>query len=477
MTARRWSASALVTLAVAAILNGQGGVAEQECNRAIELAGQGDLKAAEEAARKSLQSEPRAARTLALLGMILTREERLEEAAGYLEQALRLDARRVAARFNLALNQFRLGRLDAARRNLEMVRREQPGHAAAALLLGTILAAEGECGDALPLLEQVPELAQRQPESRLGLARCYYLAKQLKRARDVLSGASDRAAVLLAVQFKDFETADALLARLRREQGGNSEVAYLGALVDYNAERWGIAQATLEKLVEGGAQDADVFDLLAWCRHREGRAESAVAAMEEAVQREPSSGIRHLHLAQMLLEQKRYAEAYAAAEQATQGSAAGFLAYKLKGDAELTLGMLKQAEESYLRAASRNPRDPDSLLALAIAQQRVWKYAEARASLQKGLREFPHDARFPLHFGELLSDPGAPVVMQSPDAAVSHLERALALDASLAEAHYELGKLSLRRGHAAEALSHLEAAAQLDPSNPQIRLALAKLKK
>ena len=53
------------------------------------------------------------------------------------------------------------------------------------------------------------------------------------------------------------------------------------------------------------------------------------------------------------------------------------------------------------------------------------------------------------------------------------LEKALALDASLPQAHYELGKLLLENGKASEALRHLEAAAELDPRNSATHLALA----
>jgi Flp pilus assembly protein TadD len=53
------------------------------------------------------------------------------------------------------------------------------------------------------------------------------------------------------------------------------------------------------------------------------------------------------------------------------------------------------------------------------------------------------------------------------------IEKALVLDASLADAHYELGRLLLKQGKASEALHHLETATKLDPVNPSVPIALA----
>jgi tetratricopeptide (TPR) repeat protein len=53
------------------------------------------------------------------------------------------------------------------------------------------------------------------------------------------------------------------------------------------------------------------------------------------------------------------------------------------------------------------------------------------------------------------------------------LEKALALDSSLAVAHYEVGKRLLERGKAAEALPHFEKAARRHPYSSRTRFTLA----
>jgi len=238
----------------------------------------------------------------------------------------------------------------------------------------------------------------------------------------------------------------------------------------YNASRFAESQATLEQVIADGVREANLFDLLASCHHRQQRLPDAVRAMSEAIRLEPASGLRYAHLAQILLEEKRYPDAYDAAKKAAEFAGDGYFAYKVRGDVETTLGMLKQAEVSYSRAVQLNPQDPEAILLLGISQHSLWKYKEAKTSFERGLRLFPNNARFHLAYGKLLLDPGAKADAGTQATAVSLLER---LDTSLSEAHYELGKHLLRMDRAEQALPHLEIAAKLNPGNSRIHLTLA----
>ena len=54
------------------------------------------------------------------------------------------------------------------------------------------------------------------------------------------------------------------------------------------------------------------------------------------------------------------------------------------------------------------------------------------------------------------------------------LQSALALDSSQPGAHYELGKLALKKGRLPEALEHLEKAVKFDPQNGETHFSLAR---
>jgi Flp pilus assembly protein TadD len=61
------------------------------------------------------------------------------------------------------------------------------------------------------------------------------------------------------------------------------------------------------------------------------------------------------------------------------------------------------------------------------------------------------------------------------DEAIAHFQRALSLQPSLAEAHYNLGNALVQKGRLAEAIEHYEAAVAALPGNPYVRSNLAWL--
>mgnify|MGYP001035184240 FL=1 len=138
------------------------------------------------------------------------------------------------------------------------------------------------------------------------------------------------------------------------------------------------------------------------------------------------------------------------------------------------IGILRQALGSFQRAVELDPTDQEALLLMAQVQANLRMVPEASATFEKGIAKFPRNARFYEGYGRLLLQPtGKPdPVMESRGQIL--LEKALALDNSLADAYYELGKLLLAKGRAQEALPHLEASAKLKPANSQFHFTLAE---
>jgi len=441
----------------------------------------GDLSTAESKARACLKLAPNQAPVLAFLGMVLTRENRLAEADPYLEQALHLDASRTATCFNLALNEFRLGQPGRAAPNLERVLRQQPDHKPAALLLGRILAGKGECQRGIALLESVGDLVERQPDTVTALARCYYTTGKRDQARSTLHVLADAPfgpegialGAQVASQAGDRETADNLLSAARAKYRDDPRMAYAEALAAYQAGRFSESQAVLERSIAAGSRDPQTFDLLAWCQYRQGHEQRALEAMRHAVELDPASGTRYAHLAEMLAQQHDYAHAVSAAQNAIERAAGDESAWRTKGAAEFAMGLFKQAAESSAKAVGFDAHDPVPLLLLGATQEKLFRYAEAKATLEKGMRLFPNQPRFAVEYGKLLLDPGAASKDAEQRSAVRLLENALAHDDSLAEAHLALGGYFMRTGAAARALPHLVAAAKLAPRDPQSHLLLA----
>jgi len=449
-------------------------LAQEHAQRGLELSQQGDLKSAEAELRQAIKLVPNDARALALLGVVLGRQQKPEEANVYLERALQIDPSDLGTRYTLAVNQFGLGQTLQAKANVERVLKAKPDTKPAVLLLGTILERLNDYGRAAGLLESVPELVRLQPAWIAALARCYCHTNREEKARATLDGlrpAGPEAIFLggeTAAQCGDLETAERLLASIQSAYPDKARLGYELAMVQYNAKHFADSQSTLQQLIAAGTREPKVFNLQSWCYHRLNRLPEAMAAMQQAIELEPAAEINYDHLAQILLEAGRYTDAYVTVRKALEVAPDSAQACKLKGHVESRLGLFKQALESYARAVTLNAADPDSLLGLALVQQKLFQRAEATATFEKGIARFPRNPRFYEAYGRMLLER-----RDSESHAVSLLEKALALDNALPDAHYELGKFLSGRDKVSEALPHLEVAAKLDPKNSKIHLALA----
>jgi len=454
-------------------------LAQQHAKRGFELSQQGDLKSAESEFRQAIQLKPNDAFALAFLGIILGKQQKLEEADNYFEGALKIEPNDVNTRFNLAVNQFRLGQSLQAKANLERILERKPDTKPAVLLLGTVMEGLKEYWRAVSLLESVPELVRQQPESMATLARCYYHTNLPEKARETLEAlrpAGPEAIFLwgeTAAQSADFETAEKLLNSIQSTYPDKVKLGYEIALIQYNAKHFVESRSTLQQLVAAGDREAKVFNLLSWCYHRQNLLLESVAAMKQAIELEPAAEINYNHLVQILLEERQYSDAYDAAKRAVEVAPDSCPAYKLKAQAESQIGIFKQARESYARAVELNAGDADSLLGLGLVQKKLFQFTEAVTSFERGIARFPRHPQFYQAYGRMLLEPGTRRDAAAESRAVSLLKKALELDNSLPEAHFVLGKFLLGQEKAAEALPHLEAAAKLDPRSSKIHLSLA----
>ena len=213
---------------------------------------------------------------------------------------------------------------------------------------------------------------------------------------------------------------------------------------------------------------------------RAGKLEDAVAAFSEAVKLDPANPKLAGHLESVSLDwgaalarEKRFraglAHARATADRFPQ-SAAAFL---MLGLFETRNQQNLAAVAAYQRALQLDPDSADASVGLAVAQSSAGLVNEAASTLEAGLQKFPRDAMHRQAYGVLLvkmTESGA----ASPERAEKMLESALALDPSLAEAHYQLGSLALARGDANAALQHFGTAGHNGLDDSRIHYAMAR---
>lgn len=131
------------------------------------------------------------------------------------------------------------------------------------------------------------------------------------------------------------------------------------------------------------------------------------------------------------------------------------------------------AVSAYRRARELDPAAPEPSAGLGIAESGAGLLAEARRTLEAGLRKFPKDAAHHQAYGVLLVKMSESGTVSETEARAA-LEAALKLDGALPEPHYQLGNLALAHDDAATAMKHFEAAAQSGLDDARIHWAMSR---
>ena len=127
----------------------------------------------------------------------------------------------------------------------------------------------------------------------------------------------------------------------------------------------------------------------------------------------------------------------------------------------------------YARALAISPDAPDLSVSLGIAQTMAGLFSDAVKTFENGIRKWPRDPMHHQAYGVLLlrmAEAGSGSEQQGVDI----LRKALELDPSLAEAHYQLGNVALTRGDTEAAIRHLLAAHGYGGGNSKTLFALSR---
>jgi tetratricopeptide (TPR) repeat protein len=476
------SAVLVLALIAAPLVNAAPPQAGEHAQRGRELIGRGDLPAAERELRKAVQLAPQDPENLALLGAALGMQNKLQESDLYLEKALRLDPSDSATRRNLAWNQFVLGDLVPAKTNLNRVLKEKPHDNAAILLSGMIEEESKNYSAAVKLLESVPGEVRQHSESQAALARAYYYTGRREKARETLAAMphnADADSIFLvaqvAAELRTFDIAESLFRSLWPSYPDAAKLGYSLARVLYREDKFSESVATLRHTIAVGHESSEIYNLLGWCLFKQDDLKGAVAALDKAIVLDPGDESNYLDVGMIMLEIQRYDGAMAAAERALQLAPDSYRAHRLKAQIQFKIGRFKDAEALYERAVELNPSDAGAITGLATAHLDIGKTQAAEDTLKKAIERLPREGVLYQAYGNMLLWGEGATNSQAEARAVELFKKAEALDPSLSEPHYQLGKLALRDNDTREALRELETAVKLDPKSAKNHYGLAQV--
>jgi tetratricopeptide (TPR) repeat protein len=213
---------------------------------------------------------------------------------------------------------------------------------------------------------------------------------------------------------------------------------------------------------------------------RLGKTEDAIEYFERAVKLDPQNPALLIRLEEISLDlgaelakQHRFKAGLLLAQKTAGRSPESARAQQMLGLFLMRNHQNPAAVEAYQKALALSPESSDISVGLGIAETLAGMLPQAVQSLEEGIAKWPADSLHYQAYGVLLlrmAQEGA----VSEEKGIRMLQKALALNPALAEAHYQLGNVALTRGDVEEAIGRLSMALRNGDESSKVHFALSR---
>jgi tetratricopeptide (TPR) repeat protein len=428
---------------------------------------------------------PRNLRALNLLGIALTGAGRPEEANGRFRQALTIDPRFTPALKNLAVNEFTLGRHDEAQRHFDEVLAQTPDDEIAHVHLGEIQFERKAYRAALTHYDRSRARVAQNPRWILHHATCLLELNRTADAVVVLDQLPPDEATnwfdagVTLGRYRAYADA-ARFFRAARAKGYRDAYAagYNETLMLIDAGDNQAAVSSARELIAQGRRSAELYSLVSRAYAKSNRIKEAYDALREATRLEPAVAEHYIDLAMLCLEHENYDLGLEIVDIGLKYRPDSSMLYLQRGVVVAMKGSVELAEQEFTKASRAAPEEPAPDVALAMVWMqrgqtpRAIEVLRTRARMAKEAGTSHAIILYAL--GIALIRSGAAPDDAAGTEALHAFQEAVRLQPAFVQAQTELGKLLLKRGDVSGAISHLERAVALEPENAAPTYALAQ---
>lgn len=427
---------------------------------------QGDTRQAESILAQATGLRPEAVEPVRALAFLLAQQDEHRRANSYFEKVVELKPDSFDAHFDLAASHILVKNNEAAIRELQKAVVVDPSRAQAFYHLGSLYFEGQDYAAAVLNYEQARELTPNDVNVLQGLLRSYYAAGRTDTGRTLLHQLKDVAPEnaelhtelgILFTHERDFDEAQRQFGRARRGGGDSYRLTFNEARMNFLAGRFARAVEILDTVPESQRQ-GDYHNLLGLCSQKLHRFDEALSEFSQAIKIDPQNQVFYLNLGGFLLEvgsNDAALQVFSRARELFPHSPKCLLAL---GKAYRAKVNYKEAKQQVQHAIELDSENEDAYVVLGNLHVETGEFADAEASFRGAIALRPGLAipYFLLAGAILEQDPLSPE-------AEALLEKALVLDASLAEPYYLLGRIRERHGDYPEAARLLVKAVALDP--------------
>ncbi|MEA1926927.1 MAG: tetratricopeptide repeat protein, partial [Candidatus Auribacterota bacterium] len=317
----------------------------------------------------------------------------------------------------------------------------------------------------------------KSPSLHLGLANLYLLRGKLNKAdqeaRQVLvkSPSMARAYWIIAAAAEkrgDYHVAVEYYQKFLTLEPDQWEARLaLGLLLHYHMKQSDRAERELEKVTALAPGDGRAYAVLGEIYLGRGDSEEALKAVEQSLKYDPETYQALIIRGQLYMEGGDDLRAEKLFKEALQVNPDGVLAIYWTGMILFQQGNYQAAESHFKKASGLAPQFRDAVLNHGLVLEVLGRRSEALRRLQGVVKDNPDFALGHLGLGRLLYYSG------KSKKALPYFRNALALDRSLWEPFYFIGRCLHDRGDIVESLEYYLLARKLENENPQLLTDLA----
>jgi tetratricopeptide (TPR) repeat protein len=455
----------------------------------------GEVAVARDFFQKALALNPASVAAHTHLGMLSDSAGDLEEAARHFAQAARLDPSSSSARNNYGVILQRLGRTREAAAEFEASLRADARQPNALVNLAQIRFAGGTPTDLRASADLFARAYEIAPDAEIARARTVIslrrgdyaatssryreyatrLAAESGTSAHAASARAELGAALLEAGL--LSEAEAELTAASNLEPTNSESVVRLARVYLARKDLPAAGRTLESAVARGVEAAPVYALLADVYEQSGHPENAIPAMRLAIQRDPQSEKYRFAYGILLTNAYAPAAAIIRLEEALKSFPNSYPLWFALGLAHFKNENNEKGEAAFKHSLDLNPKFAPAFAYRGMIRVRAGAAAEGITLYQKALQVDPKITV--VHY--LIADALLRQSESDPARVETHLKRAVESDSTFTPARISLGKLLMRTGRWEEAAAELEQVIKLDASLAdayyQLGLAYVRLKR
>jgi tetratricopeptide (TPR) repeat protein len=364
---------------------------------------------------KLLPQAPQSFELHELLGLVYAAQSQDSKALQHLEIAVRLEPDSASARTNLAANLSRAGKLELAAKQLQKALALEPRNFDANHNFGELYIQSGKIAEAIPFLEKAQQIDPSSYDNGYDLAQAYSLTGQLTQARQLIQ---------TLVRQKDAGELHRLLGQVEEKDG-----KFLAAANEYQTAAH--LDPSEDNLFDWGGE------LLI---HR--TYDPAIEVFRQATQRYPNSPRLRIGLGMALYSRGNYEESI----------------------------------KSLLAAADLDPADPRCYLFLSKSYLSSPNQADEVIQRFRRYAELKPDNALAQYYYAVSLWKGKRLEQTSVDfqTVQSLLQKSIALDGTLADAHLQLGILYAEQHEVAKSLPEYQRALELNPNSPDAHYRLGQ---